>query len=335
MWTLDAGLNSGAEVGVRAVWMRAVGGPEVLSVGEAPDPVPGAGQVLVEVEVAGITFIETLVRAGVFTPPGPPIELPRIPGNAVGGVVRAVGDGADPALYGQRVITGTGGTGGYAELAVADAAGVIRVPAGLDLATATALLADGRTAVGLIRAGEPGPGEWVLVEAAAGGLGTLLVQLASNAGARVIGAASSDRKLALARELGAAGVVDYTSPDWPSQVQQITGGNGPDLVYDGVGGEIGQAAASLVRPGGRFVQHGLASGRPTDTGAARSRGVLVTGMDVLRTMASPELVSTALAEAAAGRLRPVIGQTFPLAEAAQAHAAIEARTALGKTLLTV
>lgn len=320
---------------MRAVWMTEFGPPSVLVPGSAPDPEPGPGQAVIAVEVVGIAFIETQRRAGRSMPPGERPELPVIPGNGVGGVVAAVGPGVDAELVGQRVVSSTGGSGAYAERVAVPAADVIAVPDGLDLQVATALLADGRTAVGLFRLAGVAAGQRVLVEAAAGGVGSLLVQLAATAGATVIGAAGGRRKLELATGLGAAVVVDYTEPGWAERVRSATDGAGVDVVFDGVGGAIGQDALTLVRPGGRFVVHGLASGSFTDTSAAAERGVQVTG---LRDWASVgldnrQLAALAFTEATAGRLRPVIGQTFPLAAAAEAHAAIEARATLGKTLL--
>jgi NADPH:quinone reductase len=151
---------------MRAVWLREFGGPEVLVPGAAPDPVAGPGQVLVEVAFANITFVETQFRAGV---PGPfRARPPVIPGNGVGGVVGAVGAGVDPGLVGQRVVTATGGSGGYAERVAVDAAAVFPVPAALELDAAVAVLADGRTATGLVHATRVRRGDRVLVEAAAG-----------------------------------------------------------------------------------------------------------------------------------------------------------------------
>lgn len=158
--------------------MREFGPPEVLVPADAPDPVAGAGEALVDVEVVNVTFVETQVRAG--TPPNPAMapRLPAVIGNGVGGRVVAVGAGADPALVGTRAVTSTGGSGGYAERVAVPAAGLVAVPRSLDLRRAVALMADGRTALALLRAARVAPGETVLVEAAAGGVGTLLVQLA-------------------------------------------------------------------------------------------------------------------------------------------------------------
>ncbi|MEV0383080.1 zinc-binding dehydrogenase [Nonomuraea sp. NPDC050643] len=307
---------------MRAVVLRRYGGPEELVVEEVPDPVPGPGQVVVEVEVAGITFVETQVRAdrGPWRP-----ELPLVLGNGVAGRVTSVGEGVAAALEGTRVVSALGGRGGYAELAVASAGDLIPIPAGLPDEVAVALLADGRTAVALTRAAAPRPGEWVLVEAAGGGVGSLLVQLAREAGARVVGAAGSAAKRDLAASLGAELTVDYTDPGWTDVVRAETGGL--DVVFDGVGGEIGAAAQGLLKDGGRLSAHGMAGG-PMTTPDPRVTAVAWQPPDLR------EASVRALELAVAGRLRPTIGARFPLESAAAAHAAIDARAVTGKTLLT-
>ena len=317
---------------MRAVWLKGFGGPEVLVAGEAPDPVPGPGQVLVEVAFANITFVETQARAGGFNPFG--TKPPLIPGNGVGGVVRGAGEGVDASLAGTRVVTGLNGSGGYAELAVAEAAQLFPVPEGLALDDAVALLADGRTATLMLEAGAPRPGERVLVEAAAGGVGSLAVQLAKAAGARVVAAAGGERKTGVARDLGADVTVDYTLPDWADRVRAETGG--VDVVLDGVGGDIGRTAFELLVSGGRMVSYGLAAGEWAGIGQEQAAA---RGVTLARSQPTPERIReatrSALEEAAAGRLRPVIGQRFPLERAADAHAAIESRATVGKTLLEV
>ena len=312
---------------MRVVWLTAFGGPEVLVAGEAPDPEPGPGQALIDVAFAGITFVETMFRA---TGAGPfRAELPMVPGNGVGGTVAAIGDGVDPGLVGTRVVTSTGGSGGYAERAAVDAAALVPVPEGLALDVAVALLADGRTATMLVDAAGVRGGERVLVEAAAGGVGTLIVQLARAAGARVIGAAGGERKLALATSLGADAAIDYTEPGWERAAGPV------DVVFDGVGGAIARAAFGLLGDGGRMVSYGLASGAWSDVSEeeATARGVRRIGLSRPDPAASRAFTARALAAAAEGRLRPVIGARFPLECAAEAHAAIEARATVGKTLL--
>ena len=317
---------------MRAVVMREFGPPEVLEPAEVDEVRAGPDEVVIDVELANVTFVETQVRAG--KPPHPSMlpALPAILGNGVGGTVAGAGSGVEAA---RRVVASLNGTGGYAERVAVPTARLIEIPDGMPLRDAVALLADGRTALAL--AGRAGlrPGDTVMVEAAAGGVGTLLVQLARNAGARVVALAGQPRKLAIARDLGADLAVDYSRDGWDTQVRDAVGE--VDVVFDGVGGEIGLAAFGLLATGGRFCPFGMASGRfaRVTPELAQARRVTIRA----GAAASPEelaaLVRTALAEAAAGRLRPVIGQEFELAAAADAHAAIEARTTVGKTLLTV
>ncbi len=316
---------------MQAIVVRELGPPEVLVAEEVDDPVAGPGEVVVRASVANVTFVETQLRAG----RGPfPVEPPYVPGNGVGGVVAAAGADVDPALVGRRVVTATGGAGGYAELAAVPAAGLFEVPDGVELADAVAVLADGRTATMLVDAISPVAGLRVLVEAAAGGVGTLSVQLLASAGAMVVGAVGGDRKLEVAQAAGAALVVDYSRPGWTDAVREQLGG--VDAVLDGVGGDLAAAAFELVEPGGSFVSFGLASGTwadlPDELLAER-------GVQRVRPAPTPDelrsLTERALRSLADGTLRPVVGQRFPLASAAAAHAAIESRATVGKTLLDV
>lgn len=320
---------------MRAVVLTEFGPAGNLAVAQVPDPAAGPGQALVDVHYANITFVETQIRAGRAPNPAMLPRLPAILGNGVGGVVRSVGAGAGADLAGRWVITTTGGSGGYAEQVAADAAGLIDVPAELSLADAVALLADGRTAVALIRAAEVRPGQTVLVEAAAGGVGSLLVQLARDAGARVVAAAGGPRKVAVARQLGADTAVDYADPGWAGRVRAEAGA--VDVVFDGVGGAVGGTALDLLRDGGRFCAYGMASGSFTafPEPATAGRGVEIVRGAPVSPPQMRELTEAALARAAAGTLRPLIGQTFPLDRAADAHAAIAARATVGKTLLLV
>jgi NADPH:quinone reductase len=323
---------------VRAVVIREFGPPEVLEPAEVAEVAAGPDEVVIDVEFANITFVETQIRAG--RPPHPSMRpaLPAILGNGVGGTVAdpAGGPAGSPggAGAGRQVVASLNGTGGYAERAVSPASRLIDVPDGLALRDAVALLADGRTALALARQADLRADETVLVEAAGGGVGTLLVQIARQAGARVVALAGQPGKLALARDLGADLTVDYRHDGWEKQVRDVAGQ--VDVVFDGVGGDIGLAAFGLLGAGGRFCPFGMASGSfaPVTPELARDREVIVRA----GAGGSPEelaaLARTALAEAAAGRLRPVIGQEFALAEAARAHAAIEARATVGKTLLT-
>ena len=309
---------------MRAVVMREFGPPEVLQPAQVDEVTAGPGEVIIEAEFANVTFVETQIRAGRAPHPSMLPSLPAILGNGTGGTVA-----------GREVVASLNGTGGYAERVAADAGRLIEVPAGVSLRDAVALLADGRTALGLVRRAALAPGEIVLVEAAGGGVGTLLVQLARQAGARVVALAGSPGKLDLARDLGAEVTVDYRREDWPDQVREAAGR--VDLVFDGVGGPAGLAAFGLLGAGGRFYPFGMASGSfaAVTPELAESRQVTVLRGGPASAEESVALSRAALAEAAAGRLRPVIGQEFELARAAAAHAAIEARATVGKTLLTV
>lgn len=331
---------------MRAIQVRKFGGPEVLEPVELPDPAPAAGQVVIEVSHADVLFFETQIRRGegFYIPP-----LPYVPGGAVGGTVAETGPDVDPAWQGRTVVAhtvspdGVPSGSGYVERALADVSALITVPYGLSPREATALLHDGPTAVRLfdnaVSAGSLRPGAWVLVLAAGGGLGALLVQFAKAAGARVIAAARGERKLELARrELGADAAIDYSQPDWTAYVTDITRGRGVDVVLDGAGGKTGREAFEVTARGGRFSAHGAPGGgfAEIDPVEARERGVTLAGIEQVQMApgdAKP-LLERALLEAASGRLAPVIGQVLPLERAAEAHAAIEARTVLGKTLLT-
>jgi NADPH:quinone reductase len=315
---------------VRAVVIREFGPPEVLEPAEVADVRAGPDDVVIDVEFANVTFVETQVRAG--RPPHPSMlpALPAILGNGVGGTVR---EGSP--WSGRRVVASLNGTGGYAERAVSAVARLIGVPDGLATRDAVALLADGRTALALAGRAELRAGDTVLVEAAGGGVGTLLVQIARRAGARVVALAGQPRKLALARDLGADVTADYSRDGWEKQVRDAVGE--VNVVFDGVGGDIGLAAFGLLGAGGRFCPFGMASGSfaPVTPELAQDRQVTVRAGAGGNPEELAALARTALAEAAAGRLRPVIGQEFGLADTARAHAAIEARETVGKTLLTV
>lgn len=324
---------------MRVVRATRFGGPEVLVRADVPEPVAGPGQVLVEVAAVDTIFLEMQLRSGAATQ-WFPVEPPYVPGGGIAGTVRAAGAGVDGSEWlGRRVIASLGLTGGYAELAVADVESVIPVPDGLAFTEAVALVHDGVTATALLDATEPKPGETVLIVGASGGMGTLLVQLARAAGARVVGTARGGRKAALVRELGADVVVDTSAPGWVGNAREALGPAGADVVLDGVGGEVGVAAFGLVADGGRFSAHGAPTGgfAEVDPAEAERRGVRLLGIGDVQL--APEvygrLAGRALADAAAGRLRPVIGGTFPLERAAEAHTAIEDRSLLGKVVLTV
>jgi NADPH2:quinone reductase len=325
---------------MRAILLREFGPPDNLRLEELPDPQPGEGQLLIDVAVAGVIFVDTMSRRGPGAGSPVAFTLPYVPGNEVGGVVRAVGAGVDPSWVGRSIVARLSGTGGYAERAVVDEAAAIPAPDGLSLENAVAVLVNGRTAVGLMHEAAIVSEERVLIEAAAGGVGSLLLQLARRAGAsQVIAAARGADKLDLARRLGADVAVDYSEPDWAETVRAATDGNGVDVVFDSVGGSIGRASFDLLRGGGRFIISGFSSGEPfevTNMNVMR-RGATIVGYGLPRVLGRGidlrALTEEALRIAATGELTPLIGQTFPLERAADAHRAIESRETTGKTLL--
>jgi NADPH2:quinone reductase len=212
-----------------------------------------------------------------------PIRPPYVPGNGVAGRVTATGDGVDPSWAGRAVVArtgGTGGWGGYAEQALVAASDLIPVPDGLGLPEAGAVLHDGATAESLLERDAVRPAESVLVTAAAGGMGVLLVQFASAAGARVMGAARGARKLEVVRAAGADLALDYSEPGWVKQVEEFTGGSGADVVFDGAGGALGGAAFGVTAAGGRFSAHGVSDGgfAAIDPDDAARRGITVHGI---------------------------------------------------------
>ncbi|MFC5183782.1 zinc-binding dehydrogenase [Actinomadura harenae] len=324
---------------MRAVVLREFGPPDRLTIGEVPDPRPGAGQVTVRVAAAGVQFLETQVRSGAMRGALGGAALPVVLGKEVAGTVAEVGPGGDPALVGSLVLGSTAGTGGYAETAAVPADSLIPIPAGLDPHDAVALYRYGATAQGLVCAARVAPGDRVLVLAAGGAVGTVLVQLLKRLGATVVGAARGERKLDLVAGLGADHVVDYSQPGWADQVRAAAGGS-VEVVFDHVGGTLGRQAFELLTPGsGRQVVFGFSSGAPLEVRPVElvGRGLTLSGFSTGPVWSRPaqarELVTEVLDLATAGELTPVIGQRFPLERAADAHAAVEARDTVGKTLL--
>lgn len=321
--------------------MSEFGPPEVLRLEEVEKPEPGAGEVLVKVEIAGVNYADIGMRRGMFH--GPARDgLPVTPGFEVAGTVEAVGAGVDTSLEGARVVSVLSG-GGYAEYAVASAEAVVRVPEGVGSVSATAaLLVQGITAYGILHdSARIGEGESLLVQAAGGGVGTLALQLAKLAGAgTVIGTAGSDEKRELALSLGADHAVDYTESGWVGEVLEATGGRGVDVVLESVGGDIGRQAYEALAPLGRFVVFGSSSGGPSeapDMWQLNLKGQTISGYGGpwLRPGAAQRARRELSGYLEGRRLRVVEGPSFPLAGAAEAHRAIEERRSVGKVSLYV
>ncbi|MFF4586595.1 zinc-binding alcohol dehydrogenase family protein [Streptomyces sp. NPDC001388] len=322
---------------MRAVEIREYGGPEVLRPSEVPVPEPGPGQVSIDVAYAGVNFADLLARGSGYRVPA----LPFRPGLEVSGRVRAVGAGVDGLTVGQEVAALTG-AGAYAEVAVAEAATVFPLPDGVDLRTAAALPTVLPTAYGLLHAvGRLQPGETVLVQSAAGGVGTVVGQLARAAGAgAVYGVVSSAAKAEYARGYG---YDDVFVGDFEKAVRAATGERGVDLALDPVGGETLKGSLASLAVFGRLVSFGNASGaEPWGVGQPdlAPHGLSVGAFSILTLSQTAPARLRALAERAFAKVGdgtvsvPVTAE-FPLEDAAEAHRLMGARTSTGKLLLRV
>lgn len=327
---------------MKAVQISRFGGPEVLKTVEVPTPVPGAGQVLVRLRAIGVNLADTLTRMDRYavTPP-----LPAILGAEAAGVVEAVAADVRGLTVGQRVavpLFASNSLGAYAEFAVIDAGLAVPLPDAISFDQATALMIQGLTALYLTRQAPP-KGKAVLINAAAGGVGSLLVQLAKRAGARtVIGGASNAHKLEFARSLGADGGVNYTESDWTETLRGITGGNGPDIIYESVGHEVTTASLAALAPLGQIVIYGALNIQNFQFGVPELLGLIFKNQSLtgfaFAPLLSPDALRAGLGElfglVAKGELAVTIGGRYPLEEASAAHAALEGRRTTGKLILT-
>jgi len=318
-----------------AIRISTTGGPEILRADDIPVPTPAAGEVRIRVEAAGLNFIDTYQRSGLYAVP-----LPFTLGAEVAGIVSAVGAGVTEWVPGDRVATAKA-SGGYAAEALAPAAHVVKIPAGVTTATAAALMLQGLTAHYLVTDTFPlKPGDTALVHAAAGGVGLLLVQLAKRRGARVIATVGSEEKVALARAAGADEVVVYTRDAFMTAARNFTAGRGVDVVYDAVGKDTFVGSIDSLRPRGMFVSFGNASG-PVPPFAplllAQKGSLFFTRPTLVHyTQTTAELrarTADLFSAVEAGTLHVRIGATFKLTEAAAAHRALEGRGTTGKVLL--
>ena len=319
----------------RAVVIHATGGPEVLTLEEHDPGPPAAGAVRVRVHAAGVNFIDVYFRTGLY-----PVPLPFVVGFEGAGVIEAVGEHVDGLAPGDRVAWASV-PGSYAEVVVAPADRVVRVPDAVPLDVAAASMLQGMTAHYLVHGTrETRPGDVALAHAAAGGVGLLLVQMLKAAGARIIGTCSTAEKEELARAAGADDVVRYTERDFTAEARRLTDGRGVDVVYDSVGATTFDGSLAALRVRGLLVLFGQSSGPvpPFDLQRLNLGGSLFITRPSLahytRDRAELELRAGAvLGAVAARRLRVRIGARFPLAEAAAAHRALEGRATTGKVLL--
>ena len=322
---------------MRAALATRTGGPEVLEYAEVEVPAPGPGQVLVKVAAAGVNFLDTYYRAGVY-----PRPLPMVLGAEGAGVVAEVGEDVSGLAAGDHVAWADGNAGAYAEYDVIEADRLVAVPEGLDPETAAASMLQGMTAHYLVNsAWDLEAGQTALVHAAAGGMGLLLTQLAKAKGARVIGTTSTEAKELLAREAGADEVLRYTEvDDLAAEVRALTGGRGVDVVYDGVGKDTFEASLASLRTRGLLALYGAASGQvpPFDLQRLNRAGSLfVTRPTLAHYIETREELDwrsgEILGAVVEGRLRISVGARFPLARAAEAHTALTGRATTGKVLL--
>lgn len=316
-----------------AIVAQQPGGPEVLDFAEIDRPVPGPGQLLIKVAAAGVNFIDTYQRGGMYKVP-----FPFTPGSEAAGTVEEVGEGVEDFAVGSRVATAEGSKC-YAGYTVLDAAKALPVPDGVDDLTAAALPLQGMTAHYLINSSfRVEPGHSVLVHAGAGGVGLLLIQLLKARGARVITTVSTDEKEVLAREAGADEVLRYDG--FAATVRELTNGDGVNVVYDGVGKDTFDGSLSSLRTRGSLVLFGAASGAvpPVDPQRLNAGGSLtLTRPSLAHFLGNPQerlWRSTEIFGAVAdGSLSVRIGATYPLAEARRAHEDLEGRRTTGKVLL--
>ena len=261
---------------MHAVRLHTYGPAENLTYEQVEDPAPGPGQVRIAVAAAGVHLLDTALREGMKGPAPEPTPLPTVPGREVAGVVEALGEGTPDSWLGKRVVAHLGfAPGGYAELAVTDAGRLHEIPANLDPAQAVAMIGTGRTALGILQFAEPGPDTVAVVPAAAGGIGTLLVQYARNAGATVVGLAGGPEKTALVAANGADLAVDYKDPAWPDKVRAFLGDVPAGVVFDGVGGDVAREAIALLGPRGRHIVFGWSA-----EGLGGVPGLFVEGVSV-------------------------------------------------------
>ncbi|MEV0225756.1 zinc-binding dehydrogenase [Streptomyces sp. NPDC050704] len=329
---------------MHAIRLHAFGPADNLSYEQAEDPEPGPGQVRITVAAAGVHLLDTAIREGIQGPLPALPALPTIPGREVAGTVESLGEGVAALWLGKRVVAHLGSApGGYAELAVTDVDRVHEIPGNLDFAQAVAMIGTGRTTMGILQFTELGPASVAVIPAAAGGIGTLLVQYAKHAGATVIGLAGGPEKVARVEKNGADLAVDYRDPSWPDQVRRFLGDRAATVVFDGVGGDTAREAVALLGdptadPGAQHLVFGWSGKGLHDGTPLHVEGVSqsVLGPVMMQKAGGPNPIRTlelrALAEAAEGRLVPAV-QRFPLAQAATAHRALETRGTIGKVIL--
>jgi NADPH2:quinone reductase len=320
---------------MRAVVIDKIGGPEVMKIAEVPKPEAKPGTVLIKVRAAGINFADTLFRQGQYMIQP---QLPDTPGLEAAGEIDAVGAGVTNLRPGQRV-AGLGSKM-YAEYALAPATQVIPIPDSMSFEQAAAFPVQVLTAWHMLHtAHQTIPGQTVLVHSAAGGVGIVAVQIAKAAGARVIGTVSSDSKAAIAKEYGADDVINYATKDFADEAIRLTGGRGVDLILDAVGATTLDKGITCLAPFGHLILYGRSGGQPEPLNLFRlfEKSTKVSGFTLYTVAAVPEAMRRGIEESfkliAQGKLKLLVGKSFPLAQAAEAHKFMESRQSTGKLVL--
>jgi NADPH:quinone reductase len=322
---------------MKAIQLKEYGGPEVLNLVEMERPEPKGHQVLIEIHAIGVNYADTARREGQYVVP---TKLPFIPGAEIAGVVIETGKSVTNVQKGDRVVTLIE-SGGYAEFALADSRGLIPLQEKMDFEQAVALPLQGLSAYHILKTmGRLEKGETVLVHAAAGGVGTLAVQLAKLSGAgKVIATASTDDKLALAADMGADVLINYTEQGWEDKVLEATGGKGVDVALEMAGGEIFNKTLKCLATFGRIVIYGVASGEQSRfyPSSLMARNQSVIGFFLPQIMRKPELIQSSMAEMlgylSKGQLKLTIGGVYSLEQAAEAHRLLQSRQTKGKLIL--
>ncbi|MFC4336779.1 zinc-binding dehydrogenase [Salininema proteolyticum] len=325
---------------MHAIRQYEFGGPEKLVWEEVPDLSPAADQVRIDVRASGVHLVDTSIRKGdiAHTPWGLP-DLPMTPGREAAGVVDAVGEDVDPAWVGKRVVAHLGfASGGYADSAVREVTAVHEIPEGAGFAQALAVIGTGRTTLIVLHYAGLSADDTVIVTAAAGGIGNLLVQEAKRVGAFTVGLAGGPEKARRVLDAGADAAVDYRAEDWSASLERALEGREATVLLDGVGGEAADTAFEQIVPGGRVLVFGWSSGSavPVDAQRLMDRGVsFIPSLGPHAVAAAgglPKLEREALRRLAQGEWRPLVSR-FPMDGAAEAHRALEERLTAGKVVL--
>ncbi len=314
------------------------GGPEKLISQDVPMPAAGDGQILIKVEASGVNFSDGMQRRNQYVFP---VSLPFLPGFEVAGIVTELGKGVENISVGDRVVAMLPGGGGYAQFAVTPSYLAAVLPPTISAQESLALQVQGLTAYLMLKDGAKlQAGQTVLIHAAAGGVGTLLVQMATQMGAgKVIATASNVEKLAVAKSLGADELINYTESDWVQKVKAATEEKGVDLILDSTGGGILRDSISCLAPFGRLINFGNPTGGSTSVEAFTlvNNNHILQGFGLASYFGKPDLMQEAyhylFSQVATGKLKVHIGQSFPLKDAAEAHRQMEGRKTMGKTVL--